>query len=314
MTTMTRRQFQLALGLSLVAPAVRAQGLRKLRVNIIPLADLAPFYAAMKNGYFTEEGLDIETTPSTGGAVGIPGLIGGAFDIAYSNIVSNLLAAEQNLDISIIAPATSGYSLASGLMARTADRIRTGKDLEGKSLATNTRNNNIWLFARAWARLTGGDPNKITIREVPFPQMGDALKRGQIDAAFNIDPFLSAATADPAIELVANPYGEVQPKVQIGQYTSTRAFVAKNPDLVKAFLRGLNKGNAWYDARLQSPELADLISGYTRVAPETTIKLKKGPAYQNIEIDEMRKTMVLMREQGMLKSDLDVGKLVYQAA
>ena len=33
--------------------------------------------------------------------------------------------------------------------------FKTGKDFEGKRVAVNTRNNIIWLYARAWIQATG---------------------------------------------------------------------------------------------------------------------------------------------------------------
>ena len=54
------------------------------------------------------------------------------------------------------------------------DQERQGS--EGKSIAVNTRNKVIWLYARAWVKATGGDPERVTFKEVPFPQMEDALR------------------------------------------------------------------------------------------------------------------------------------------
>src|ERR1700755_1730946 len=80
-----------------------AADLEKLRVSIIPINDVAPLFSAIQNGYFRELGLEIDTTPSAGGAAGIPGLIGGSFDVVYGNVVSVLLAAQQGLDVKVIA-------------------------------------------------------------------------------------------------------------------------------------------------------------------------------------------------------------------
>src|SRR5450830_222530 len=82
----------------MVAPAAQAAP-EKLRVSIIPINDVTPLFAAIKQGYFAEEGLEVDTAPSAGGATGIPGLIAGSFDIVYGNVVSMLLAAQQGIDI-----------------------------------------------------------------------------------------------------------------------------------------------------------------------------------------------------------------------
>src|ERR1700754_2347301 len=91
---------------SLAGVGASAAELEKLRVSIIPINDVAPLFAAIQNGYFRELGLEIDTAPTTGGAVGIPGLVGGSYDIAYGNVVSVLLASQQGLDLRVIAPGT----------------------------------------------------------------------------------------------------------------------------------------------------------------------------------------------------------------
>jgi len=95
------------LGLAAPPAASEAADLEKVRVSIIPIGDVAPLFAAVQQGYFREVGLEIDTTPSAGGAAGIPGLVGGSFDIAYGNVVSALLAAQQGLDVKVIAAGTN---------------------------------------------------------------------------------------------------------------------------------------------------------------------------------------------------------------
>ena len=63
---------------AMAAPAARAEN-EKLRVSIIPINDVTPLFSAIKQGYFAEEGITIDTSPSTGGATGIPGLIASAW-------------------------------------------------------------------------------------------------------------------------------------------------------------------------------------------------------------------------------------------
>ena len=92
---------------SLTCGVVSAQDLKRIRVSIIPIIDVAPMMAASKQGFFAKEGLQIDTSPTTGGAVGIPALIGGAVDIAFGNVVSTMLAASQGLDVRVLAPSTN---------------------------------------------------------------------------------------------------------------------------------------------------------------------------------------------------------------
>jgi NitT/TauT family transport system substrate-binding protein len=294
------------------APAAAAD-LEKVRVSIIPIGDVAPLFAAIQNGYFREVGLEIDTTPSAGGAAGIPGLVGGSFDVAYGNVVSALLAAQQGLDVKVIAAGTNVTDPkldATGIFAKSDAGIKSGKDLEGKSIAVNTRNNVIWLYARAWVKATGGDPERVTFKEVPFPQMEDALRQQRVDAAFMVPPFSIVAAQKGGLAKVGMPYSDVQPGVDVGQYVTTGKLLATKPETVKKFVAALRKGIEWYNANLTNEALLTLISGYTR-ADVALLKLAPVPtAPIRTNMSQVKKTMELMIESKLLPAPLDLDKIV----
>lgn len=299
----------IGLGLLTLGSAVSAEP-QKVRVSIIPLADAAPFYAAMTNGYFQAEGLQVEATTSIGGATAIPSLVSGAIDVAYNNVVSALLAKAQGLDVKMIAPATRALMQRSGVIARKGEGITAASQLAGKTVAVNNRNTLMWLYARAWAKEGGADPDTINFREVPFPQMNDALRQKQVDAIYVVDPFQSKALEDASLLRLANP-NEIQPDVVTAVYVVAGKFISQDGGVtLDKFLRGLAKGNQWYNDNLDSPKLTELISGYTKIAPEVVAKLAKGPALLGLNVDSIRKTGKLMVEHKMLPS-VDVDGAVY---
>ena len=296
-------------------PASRAPAadLEKLRVSIIPIGDVAPLFVAIKNGYFRELGLEIDTTPSAGGAAGIPGLVGGSFDIVYGNVVSALLAVQQGLDVKVIAAGTNLADPAmdaTSMLVKSDSGIKSGKDLEGKSIAVNTRNNVIWLYARAWVKATGGDPERVTFKEVPFPQMEDALRQQRVDAAFMVPPFSIVASQKGGLTKIGHPYSQVQPGVDVGQYIATGKLVAARPETIKKFVMGLRRGVEWYNANLTSDELFKLVSGYTR-ADVSLLKMAPLPtAPLRSDLSQIRKTMDLMIENKLLPAPLDLQKII----
>jgi NitT/TauT family transport system substrate-binding protein len=182
--------------------------------SIIPIVDVASLFAASKQGYFAEQGLEIDPTPVVGGAAGIPGAIAGVYDVVYTNIVSSFLAKAEGLDIRIVASGSQAGVTppdTAGLIKRKADPFRAGADLHGKVMAVNARNNINWLFAAAWIKSTGGDPGKVRFREVPFPQIVDAVKTGQADVAHAVEPFLANGLRDPSLEVLGWPFSTFSP-------------------------------------------------------------------------------------------------------
>jgi len=208
-----------------------AQEKASLKVSIIPIVDVAPLFAAVKEGYFKEQGLEVDTAPTTGGAVGLPGLVAGAYDIVFTNVVSTVQARAQGLPVRIIAPASavgdgSQGPGGAGILVRSGEGLKSGADLAGKSLAVNTQKNIIWLYARAWIQKAGGDPSKVTFREVPFPQMIDALRGDRVDAVFVVEPFLSLGTKSGTAQIIGWPYNTVHKRIQIAMYAASTVEVA----------------------------------------------------------------------------------------
>ena len=290
-----------------------AADLEKVRVSIIPINDVAPLFVAMKNGYFRDLGLEIDTTPTQGGAAGIPGLIGGSFDVVYGNVVSVLLASQQGLDVKVIAPGTKAAlreTDTTPIIVRSNSGIKNGKDLEGKSISVNTRNNVIWLYARAWIKATGGDPDKVTFKEVPFPQVEDALRQQRVDAAFLVAPFSVVALQKPGLTAIANPYSDIQPGVDVGQYITTGKLLSTKPEMIKKFVTGLRKGAEWFNANRKSEELLTVISGYTKTDASILKSVALPEAPLQSDLPQVKKTMDLMIENKLLPGPVDLSKVI----
>ncbi|MEX0732020.1 MAG: ABC transporter substrate-binding protein [Aquisalimonadaceae bacterium] len=301
----------------LASGMVAAQEKTSLRVSVIPIVDVAPLYAAIKQGYFEEQGLEVDPSPVAGGAAGIPGLIGGAYDIVFTNVVSAVLASTQGIDLKMIAPGsragTDDPDLAA-IMVRKDSGISSAGDLSGKSMAVNTKNNVIWLFAREWVDQAGGDANRVTYREVPFPQMIDALKGRQVDSVFVVEPFYAFGRNDPDIEFLSHPYVDVQPNVDVAQYIALDHFIRDNPETVERFAKAIKKGVQWVNDNRGTPAFGELVGSYSRLSPEMVEQIVVNAAPDSVVVEEVRKTAEIMVKQGLLDSVPDVDALIHQSA
>ena len=302
------------LGLGLLHGAGGAAELTKLRVSTIPIADTASFEVAREKGFFAAEGLEIDTTPTSGGAVGIPALMSGQLQIAYSNVVSIILAASQGLDLVVVAAADETSDAPpdlAGLVAKPGAGFKDGKALEGKRVAVNSRNNIIWLYAREWIGVTGGDPNKVTYVEVPFPQMTDAVQQGRVDAAMLVEPFLSGGLKSGQLESIGWPYSTVQKRLPVSQFATTRAYAAANPEILERFRRAMAKATDWTNANIQGDEFLAILSGYTK-APADRIRAATMPVFvKTVNPASVAFVAALMKRHGILKNDVDIAALLH---
>jgi len=61
----------------------------------------------------------------------------------------------------------------------------------------------------------GVDPNAVQFLEIPFPQMADALFQNRLDAVWNVEPFLTFMLKSGDARVIAYPYQENIPGMDI---------------------------------------------------------------------------------------------------
>lgn len=319
---MSRREALVALGgvFSLAsAPAVKAadSSLPLVHVGVIPIFAVAPHYAADKFGYFAAEGIATTTQPVQGGAVGIPGLVSGSFDILYANCISTLTALERGIDLRIVAEATTIPTHppdVDALFIRKGDLIHNGKDLEGKVIAINAKYDLMWLVMQGYVEKTGGDVNKITYREVPVPSMLDALKNKQVDAALVLDPFMTKAMGDPTFEIAGWPSSMVMPGMPSSLWITSGPTADTKSKLIAAYQRGFLKGVAWFNAHLGDPDFIDLVASYTKIDPKLLAKMYAAKQPTGIDPVIMKKLVSVVKNYGLLKTDVDIDAKIFKAS
>lgn len=217
-------------------------GLARLSVQDTAGVPSAFLEYGVQEGFFKERDLDVKVTPSQGGATVVPAVVSGDSDIAGSNLVSVLLAQGKDIPVKIVAPGTFVRGKRSqdfsAILAAGDGDIRSPKDLEGKTLAVNTLKNVAELAAKASLAKQGVDVSEIELAEVDFPDMNGALAEGRVDAAFQIEPFVSLALKE-GHRVIDRPYVGTKPGLQIGCYFTSEQYLSQNEDVVERFREGV---------------------------------------------------------------------------
>ncbi len=198
------------------------------------------------------------------------------------------------------------------MIVKADSPIKSAADLVGKRLAVNTLNNINWLYAQAWIEQSGGDPSKVTFVEVPFPQMNDAVTNGQVDAAFNTDPFVTRGEASGQIHSIGRPFSEVQPNLPKAQIVTTGGFIKSKPEIVKHFVRAYLRGAEWMNAHRGQKEWADMVAVITKLKPEIIMKEQQPALPTSVNVADANKTIDLMVKYGLLDKKIDFSSLLYE--
>ncbi|QDC26821.1 hypothetical protein FE374_17590 [Georgenia yuyongxinii] len=69
----------------------------------MPIIDVAPVYVGLDQGFFEEEGLELELSTGQGGAAIVPGVVSGSTDFGFGNNHSLMIAASSGLPLRVVA-------------------------------------------------------------------------------------------------------------------------------------------------------------------------------------------------------------------
>jgi len=220
--------------------------IRTLKVGYLPLTDFLGMYAAIEQGYMAEEGLKLELQAMAGGATIIPAIVGGSLDFGISNYVSVIVANGQGLKIKAFSDSAYGSKASPpfAIITKKGSAIKTGKDLNGKKVAVNTRNGIVHVGVQEWIERNGGDPKSVQYVELPFPQMPPAITNGSVDAAAPTEPFVTVSTSQDA-QVLSYYLTDLRDNCAIAGFISTEDWITKNRDAAAAFHRANTKGMDW---------------------------------------------------------------------
>jgi len=259
-------------------------GADKVKVGVIPIVDVAPIYLGQQKGFFSSRAIELTMESGQGGAAIVPGVVSGQFQFGFSNITSLLVAQTKNVPVKVVANGVASTGQAGkdfgGVAVRKDSPIAGPADLAGRKVAVNTLKNIGDTTVRESVRKAGGDPNGITFVEMPFPNMPAALEAGQVDAAWVVEPSLSAVTAAGG-RVVAWNYVDPAPDLTVAAYFASTKLIADDADLVKRFTEAVNESLAYADAHPE--EVRAVLGTYTKIDPKVreSLTLPKWPTEIN---------------------------------
>ncbi|MEQ6899939.1 ABC transporter substrate-binding protein [Nocardioides sp. YIM 152588] len=149
----------------------------KLQLQWLPQAQFAGYYAAVDQGFFEEEGLEVEIIPSGGDIVPQDALANGDVDFAIAWVPKVLGSIEQGANLTNIAQI---FQRSGTLQVAWADSgIEEVADFEGKKIGSWGFGNEWEIFAAMAAE--GLDSTSVEIVTQDFNM--NAFLQGDIDAA-----------------------------------------------------------------------------------------------------------------------------------
>jgi NitT/TauT family transport system substrate-binding protein len=277
------------------------------------LADLAPLYIGEKQGFFADHGLKINPTvlPQGGPAV-VPAVLSGKAQFGSVTNASVLLAVTQGIPIKNIAPGTNGGTDPakdnSQTVALKSSGITRPKDLEGKSVAIISLKGIQELQVDAAVAADGGDYKKVKFLATPPPEMETVLRKGTVQAANMVEPFLTQVKSNTPVNVVAASDVDTMPNMPSSVFIASDKYIEEHPAIVRSFQEAI-KESLEYSAAHQE-EVRQLIPTFTEIPPEVASKMLLSQFSTTQDTASIQKFIDLMSQYGFIDKKPTVDQIV----
>ncbi|MCY3997620.1 MAG: ABC transporter substrate-binding protein [Rhodobacter sp.] len=204
----------------------------------------APYFLAIDNGYFAEEGLDVTIEAGAGSVQTIPKIATGAFPLGFGDINSMIRFLDQNPGAPVTAVMMIYDKPPFAVVGRRSLGVEAPKDLEGRKLGAPPPDG-AWAQFPVFAAETGIDTAAVTVEPVGFPTREPMLADGNVDAitGFSFSSVVNlkrlGVPADDISNILMADHGL---QLYGNAIIVNTDWAAANGDTVAAFLRAVAKG------------------------------------------------------------------------
>lgn len=289
--------------------ASKAAGAGEIRFLTVHSEQGATAVFADRAGFFKQAGLDVDVELLANGASVLAAVVGGTTPFGVSNPVSLAVAHQRGAPLVAFAPTAYYTSRApsSLLLVAPHSPIRSGKDLDGKTIAVNGLRNTPQFATQAWIEKTGGDPKSVNFVEMPYAEMPAALNGGRVDAAFCAEPTLSKARATTRV--LADTYAAIAPQFLTGVYITTLAYAKANASLVARMAEALRRTAAWANAHPN--ETAKITSDVTKIDLSTVQHMVRARYAERLTPQDLQPPIDVAARYGLLTSSFPASELIW---
>jgi len=247
-----------------------------LKMGLLPILDVLPFYVAQQAGYFEEEGVNIELIPVSSALERDQLLLAGEIDGMLNDLVSTGIFNQDEAQIVIVAMARRAYEghPQFRILAAPRSNITIPSDLTGNEIGIS-ENSVIHYITQRILEDAGLNADDLTFRPEPnIPVRFQLLMEGQLKVATLPDPLAQAAIEGGAI-LIADDTALVDTGFSQSVLSFRKEIVDDNPEAVEAFLRAWMRAaedinadpDAYRDLWLENTTVPDSVKDTYELPP-----------------------------------------------
>lgn len=220
----------------------------------------APMYVAIEEGYFADEGIDLELVTGFGADKTMTAVLSGEADIGFMGSEATIYTYLGNTDDYVVNFAQLTQRAGNFLVAREPMDDFKWEDLKGKNVLGGRQGGMPEMVFEYILKMNNIDPRTdLSIdQSIDFGSTAAAFSGGQGDFSVEFEPFATSLEQKGDGYIVAS-LGVDSGYVPYTAFSAKSSYMEKNPEIIQGFTNALQKGMDYVNSH-SSEEIAKVIA------------------------------------------------------
>ena len=253
----------------------------------------APQYVAINNGYFKENGINVELTTGQGADSVMTAVLSNQCDIGFAGPEASIYVYNEGKEDYCQVFAQMTKKDGSFLVAKTKNSTFNWQDVKGKTIIPGRKGGVPYMTLEYVLRKNGIDPKKDVILDdsIKFDLMAGAFTSGNAEYVTLFEPTASLTQLQNKGYIVAS-VGEAAGEIPYTAYFAKKSYISQNENVIQGFTNAIAKGEKWVKEN-SSEEIAKTLQNFF---PNTDLELLTSAIQRYKDIDAWNETPVLKEE------------------
>ncbi len=271
-----------------------SSNLKQIKVNEVTRSVFyAPQYAAINNGYFKEQGIEIELSTGQGADAVMTAVLANQCDIGFAGPEASIYVYNEGKEdyTEVFAQLTKRDG--SFLVARKDTDNFSWQDLKGKTVIPGRKGGVPYMTLEYVLKKHGISPQKDLILDdsIKFDLMAGAFAAGNADYVTLFEPTASLTEAEKKGYIVAS-VGKESGEIPYTAYFAKKSYIENNSDTIQGFTHAVYQGQQWVKSH-SAKEVAEAIQSFF---PDTSIEQLTTAVQSYKDIDAWNDNPILKEE------------------
>lgn len=252
----------LLLGLLFFLSACQSETVKINLAEVTRSLFYAPQYVALEQGYFEEEGLEVELQTTWGGDTTMTALLSGGADIALVGSETSIYVYAQDSRDYAVNFAQLTQTDGTFLVAKEEHPDFNWDDMKGKEFLGQRVGGMPQMVGEFVLKKHGIDPHSDLLldQSIDFANIPSAFQSGNYEFVQLFEPTASVFEQEGQGHIIAS-FGEESGKVPYTVFMTKESYLEENEDNVKKFTRAIYRAQQWV-AENDPETIAEVIAPY----------------------------------------------------